>query len=104
MNHYLKLIADIDMFSGDFSNNFCKELYFDEKSVIRIKESKSPKELEKLLQKSPLNISIEKSELNENNFYDIISKSAPFIAQRIFERKVNQKHNLKENEENNRLF
>ena len=74
MNHYLKLIADIDMFSGDFSNNFCKELYFDEKSVIRIKESKSPKELEKLLQKSPLNISIEKSELNENNFYDIISK------------------------------
>ena len=41
----------------------------------------------------------DRGELNEKSFYNIMSKCAPYIAQRILERKVNNKDNLKQNKE-----
>ena len=103
MDYNLKLISDIILMSNEFSNNFSGIQYFNNNSVFRINSHRSADEYKKWLKIPNGKIEIiDCGELNENDFYDIMSKNAPYIAQRILERKVNNRDNpekIKENQE-----
>ena len=101
MIYYLKLYSDIILMSNEFSENFSRQQFFDTKiSAYRINSHLNKEEYEKSLHFSAGKIIIKDcGEINEKSFYDIMSKNAPYIAQRILERKVNQKDNLKENQQ-----
>ena len=87
--------------SNEFSENFSRQQFFDTKiSAYRINSHLNKEEYEKSLHFSAGKIIIKDcGEINEKSFYDIMSKNAPYIAQRILERKVNQRDNLKENQQ-----
>ena len=86
------------MISNEFSNKFTnKQYYGNTNSAIRMDSHKSISEYQSGL-KSSLVIE-DCGELNQHNFYNIMSNNAPYIAQRILERKINQKENLNENQE-----
>ena len=101
MEYYLKLYSDIIFTSNDFSNKFSKQQFFNNKNeAFRTYAHKSKEEYQKYLKLPTGKIVIKDcGKLNEKSFYDIISKNAPYIAQRILERKVNQKYNSKENQD-----
>ena len=107
MIYNLKLISEIKMMTNDFSENFSNEAYYKEKNPIRFKNIDSENKLknksdyyENLLGNSPVEIQIENVEdLNESNFYDLMSKSAFMITKNILENKINQKTNSKDNED-----
>ena len=98
MEYNLKLQSDIFMMSNEFSNKFTnKQYYGNTNSAIRMDSHKSISEYQSGL-KSSLVIE-DCGELNQHNFYNIMSNNAPYIAQRILERKINQTENLNENQE-----
>lgn len=101
MKYNLKVYSDILMFSNEFSKKFAKEQFYgDNNSVFRMESHRNISEYSSNLKISSGKIIIEDGgELTQQNFYEIMSKNAPFIAQRILERKINKINNLKENEE-----
>ena len=101
MIYYLKLKSDIIFMSDEFSDKFSKEIFFNKKNTaIRIRDHRSALEYQNLLKISGGKIMVKDcGELKQNTFYDIMEENAPFIAQRILERKVNQKGKSKENQE-----
>ena len=101
MEYYLKLYSDIDLMSNEFSDNFSNVQYLNsENKAIRIRGQRSASEYEKILSLSSGKIVIKDcGELTKNTFYNIMKENAPYIGQRIFERKVNQKGKSKENQE-----
>ena len=77
--------------SNDFSNTFCKEQYFNNNNtVFRVNGHRKLPDYQKNLKISVGTLNIEDcGELKEEDFYNIIDKNAPYIAQRILERKTN---------------
>ena len=100
MIYNLKLYSDIILMSNDFSNNFYKEQYFNNNNtVFRVKDHRILSDYQKNLKISVGTLNIEDcGELKEEDFYNIIDKNAPYIAQRILERKTNV-NNSSENKE-----
>ena len=100
MKYNLKLYSDIFMTSNEFSNKFSKEQYFNEKTILRTDSHRSLSDYQSNLKTAHGKLTVEDcGELKRHNFYDIMSETAPYIAQRILERKVNQKDMLEENKE-----
>ena len=107
MIYNLKLISEIKMMTNDFSENFSNEAYYNVKNPIRLKNINSENKLENKsdyyknqLENSPVEIHIENvDDLNESNFYDLMSKCAFMITKNILENKINQKTNSKDNED-----
>ena len=101
MEYYLKIFSNIDFISNDFSENFSREQFFNTKYyAYRINCCKNVSDYQKSLKFSSGKLVIkDRGELDEKSFYNIMSKCAPYIAQRILERKVNNKDNLKQNKE-----
>ena len=87
--------------SDDFSKKFTQNEFSANKNlVLRVNGHRNHSQYKELLKMSSGKIVVEDcGELKEHEFYDIIKKNTPFIAQRILERKVNQKNNSKESEE-----
>ena len=87
--------------STELTDRFDKEQYLNSiDTVIRMETHSSLSEYQKHLKISIGDINIEDcGELKEEDFYDIMAKVAPFIAQRILERKANKNENSIENEE-----
>jgi len=87
--------------SDDFSKKFSqKEFSANKNLVLRINGHRNHSEYNYLLKMSSGKIVVENcGELKEHEFYDIMKKNTPFIAQKILERKVNQKNNSKETQE-----
>jgi hypothetical protein len=100
MQFNLKLYSSIGM-SDDFSKKFSqKEFSANKNLVLRINGHRNHYEYNDLLKMSSGKIVVENcGELKEHEFYDIMKKNTPFIAQKILERKVNQKNNSKETQE-----
>ena len=101
MEYSLKLMSDIILTSNDFSNNFSKEQHFNNvNAIFRVKNQHDVSQYKNHLKCSIGNLIIEDTgELEQEDFYKIISKNAPFISQRILERKVNDKNNSGQNKE-----
>jgi len=101
MEYNLKLISDNIFTSNDFSNNFSKEQYFNNvNTVFRVEKQHDLSQYINHLKCSIGNMNIEDiGELEQEDFYKIMSKNTPFISQRILERKVNGKNNSEQNEE-----
>ena len=107
MIYILKLVSELEMMSSDFTENYSYIEYFKNKNPpIRLKNFDNKNKIknkaeyyEKLLKNSSVKIHIECEDLNESNFYDLISKSAHLIAKRILENKINKKDNLKDNKD-----
>ena len=107
MIYNLKLISEIKIMTNDFSKNFSNEAYYKEKNPIRFKNINSENKpinksdyYKNILVSSPVEIDIENvDDLNESNFYDLMSKSAFMITKNILENKINQKTNSKDNED-----
>ena len=103
MIYNLKITSDIIFMSNDFSSTaFNHEQYFNRKNqCLRINKHLEKINDYKSILKSPFgNLIIEEGgKLNEYDFYNIMSNNASFIAQRILERKVNKKNNLRQNQE-----
>ena len=99
MNYNLKLFSDIIFMSDDFSDNFSKEQSFNRENVVlRVKNHLTIDEYKKHLKVSVGKVHIENGgEIDENNFYNIMGNNAPYIAQRILEKKVNQKNKNENN-------
>ena len=100
MQYNLKLYSSIGM-SDDFSKKFTQNEFSANKNlVLRVNGHRNHSLYKYLLKMSSGEIVVEDcGELKEHEFYDIVKKNTPFIAQRILERKVNQKNNSKESEE-----
>ena len=100
MIYSLKLYSDIFMMSNEFSNKFSREQCFNEKIVLRTNSHRSKSEYENILKIYNGKLTVEDcGELYKHTFYDNMLETAPYIAQRILERKVNKKDNLEENQE-----
>ena len=100
MIYSLKLYSDIYMMSNEFSNKFSREQCFNEKIVLRTNSHRSKSEYENILKIYNGKLAVEDcGELYKHTFYDNMLETAPYIAQRILERKVNKKDNLEENQE-----
>ena len=101
MKYNLKLYSDIFFMSTEFTDKFSKEQYLNgTNTVIRMKNHTNLSNYQKYLKISIGDINIEDcGELKEEDFYDIMSNNAPFIAQKILERKVNKNENSNENEQ-----
>ena len=100
MEYNLKLISQILM-SNDLSKDFSYEHFLNNKfNILKVKGHKEKEGYQRLLKLSKGKVVIENcGDLKRREFYDIMEKIAPFIAQRILERKVNGKKKSKENQE-----